>query len=271
MSVRNPELVRSEALSVGDDNVDCFVIQGEGKYKSGWQPDTKLRLTFWIEKGSNYVRKIEEHWEGELIKSDGSHYTRANVEVYPLVDLESPAVSPGLFEFQAPPAAKLVASFKQTHSLPTTKQSRLVGTIAPELIFRPPNGNPVPLRSMRGKPALIEFWATWCGPCIDAFPKLEQLYSQATSQGIAIITVDEDEPPEKADAFLATHRTSIWPNYHDDGEINRSLPGDGLPQFVLIDATGKIMYAESGFDEHELRAAFSRLGPGYTSLARKGN
>ena len=91
------------------------------------------------------------------------------------------------------------------------------------------------------------------------------------SQGIVMITVDEDERPETADAFLATHRTSSWSNYHDDGEINRSLPGDGLPQFVLIDATGKIMYAKSGFDEHELRAALSRLGPGYTPLARKRN
>lgn len=59
------------------------------------------------------------------------------------------------------------------------------------------------------------------------------------------------------------------PIHHDDGEINRSLPGDGLPQFVLIDAAGEIVYAKSGFDEHELRAAIGRLGPGYVSLDNK--
>jgi hypothetical protein len=83
------------------------------------------------------------------------------------------------------------------------------------------------------------------------------------------ITVDEDEQPAKADAFLATHRRSSWSNYHDDAEINRSLPGDGLPQFVLIDAAGEMVYAKSGFDEHGLRAAFGHLGPGYVSLDNK--
>ena len=84
-------------------------------------------------------------------------------------------------------------------------------------------------------------------------------------RGIVVITVDEDEQPAKADE-LATHRRSSWPNYHDDGEINRSLPGDGLPQFVLIDVAGKIVYAKSGFDENELRAALGHLVPGYMPL-----
>ena len=88
-------------------------------------------------------------------------------------------------------------------------------------------------------------------------------------RGVAIITVDEDEQPEKADTCLATHRKSNWSNYHDDDEINHLLPGDGLPQFVLIDATGKIVYAKSGFDEHGLRSALSRFSPGYMSLASK--
>lgn len=268
-SVRNPKLVRSELLSLANSNIDCFVIQGQGKYKSGWSPDTNVELTFWIEKKSNYVRKLEEKWKGQLIRGAISHYTRANVEVYPVVDLESPAVPPSLFQFQAPPAAKLVANFERTHTMPTPQRSSLLGMMAPELTFRSADGHLVPLSSVRGKPTLIEFWATWCGPCIDAFAKLEQLYSQATSQGIVVITVDEDEQPAKADAFLATHRRSSWSNYHDDGEINRSLPGDGLPQFVLIDAAGEIVYAKSGFDEHELRAAFGRLGPGYVSLDSK--
>lgn len=80
---------------LANSNIDCFVIQGQGKYKSGWSPDTNVELTFWIEKKSNYVRKLEEQWRGQLIKGDISHYTRANG----VVDLESPAVPPSLFQF----------------------------------------------------------------------------------------------------------------------------------------------------------------------------
>jgi thiol-disulfide isomerase/thioredoxin/outer membrane lipoprotein-sorting protein len=268
-SVRNPDVIGSEVLSLDDSDVECFVIRGQRKYQSGSLPDTKVELTFWIEKSSHYVRKIEEHWEGALIKGDTSHYTRANVEVYPVVDLSDADVPPTFFEFQPPPAAKRVVTFQGTRSLSKPQASHLLGTMAPELVFHSPDGHLVPLSSMRGTPILIEFWATWCGPCIAAFKKLEQLYSQATGHGIVVITVDEDEQPDKADAFLMAHRKLIWSNYHDDGEINRSLPGDGLPQFVLIDATGKIAYAASGFDEHELHAAFSRLGPEYSSPARQ--
>jgi hypothetical protein len=62
-SIRNPELMRSEALSLDHGQVDCFVIRGQGKYRSGSPPDTRLEITFWIEKSSNFVRKIEEYWK----------------------------------------------------------------------------------------------------------------------------------------------------------------------------------------------------------------
>jgi cytochrome c biogenesis protein CcmG, thiol:disulfide interchange protein DsbE len=271
-SVRNPDLIRSETLSLDNGQVDCFVIRGQGKYHSGEPPNTKLEITFWIEKGSHFVRRIEEHWEGELIRDDSTHYTRTNVEIYPVVDIEIPALPAALFEFQTPAAANLVASFKATYNtLPSKQRPSLVGTIAPELSWPSPDGNLVSLSSVRGRPTLVEFWATWCGPCVAAFAKLETLYSQAIGLGIVIITIDEDEQAKTAEEFLAKHRKSSWSNYHDDGEINRSLPGDGLPQFVLMDASGKIVHAGSGFDEHDLRTALSRLGPAYASLAKKPN
>jgi thiol-disulfide isomerase/thioredoxin len=271
-SIRNPELIHSETLLLDNRQVDCYVIRGQGKYRSGMSPDTRLETTFWIEKGSNLVRKIEEHWEGDLFRDDSTHYTRTNVEVYPVVDIENPTWPANLFEFQTPAAARLVASFNATYNtLPTRPRLSLVGTIAPELTLPSPDGRLVSLSSVRGRPTLVEFWATWCGPCVAAFAKLESLYSQAMSLGIVVITIDEDERAKTAEEFLAKHRKSSWSNYHDDGEINRSLPGDGLPQFVLMDASGKIVHAGSGFDEHELRTALSQLGPEYASLAKKPN
>ncbi len=268
-AVRGPELVRSEVLSLGSGSIECFVIHGEGKYRSGWEPDTSWELTLWIEKGSHNVRKIEEHWKGRLIKGDMSYYTRISVELYSVVDLGTPAVPQSLFEFEAPHAARLVARFDQRHALPKPRRSKLIGEVAPDLTLQSTEGGLIHLNSFRGTPTLIEFWATWCAPCIEAFPELEQIYTRATSQGIVVITVDEDSQPEKAAAFLATHRKSSWSNYHDDGEINRSLPGEGLPQFVLIDAGGKIVYANSGFDGPALRTAIGQLVRAHTPLEKK--
>jgi thiol-disulfide isomerase/thioredoxin len=110
------------------------------------------------------------------------------------------------------------------------------------------------------KPILIEFWATWCGPCVRAFPALEKLYSEVGKNGVTVITIDEDEEAQKAELFFAKRGKPTWTNYHDDGEINRAFPGAGLPQFVLIDTSGRIVYSASGFDEGDIRAAHGKLG-----------
>jgi thiol-disulfide isomerase/thioredoxin len=258
-SIRDPQIVGSEVLPTKTGNSECWVIRGPGRYMSGGSPDTKWELTLWIERGSNYVHKIEERWEGQLVLGQSARYAREVTELYSVVNLDDSNVPLTVFEFHAPAAAKLMANFTATPLSFQQQRARIVGKVAPEVIFRSPRGEPVALSSMRGRPALIEFWATWCGPCVSAFPQLKRLYSQLTRQGVAVITVDEDEEPEKAASFLAAHGKVPWSNYHDDGEINRSLPGDGLPQFVLIDAARKIVYQRSGFDEHELRTAIARL------------
>lgn len=134
-SVRNPVLLRSEMLFLGKGDVECFVIRGLGKYKSGWSPDTTSEVTFWVEKDTNFVPKIEEHWQGKLIGGDTSDFARTNVEVYPIVEFDNPAVVPELFEFQPPPTATLISTFRQRHPSLSSQRSTLLGTAAPEVEF----------------------------------------------------------------------------------------------------------------------------------------
>ncbi len=256
--VRDPQVVGSEVLSLKNSSVDCFVVRGPGKYKSGWSPDTELERTFWLEKRSNYVRKIEQRWKGRLLSGKTSRYEREIVDRFNVAELDDSAVPAEMFNFRPPTTAKLVEKFT-TIQPSLRKQPSIVGTIAPDVIFRSATGQVVSLSSMRGKPVMIEFWATWCSPCISAFPMLGKLYSELGQRGVVIITVDEDEESQEATSFLAKHGNISWPNYHDDGEINRLLPGEGLPQFVLIDAAGKIIFATSGFDEQMLRKEINGL------------
>jgi cytochrome c biogenesis protein CcmG, thiol:disulfide interchange protein DsbE len=257
---RDPMFTGSETLSFGTDTVDCFVVRAKGRYRSGWSPDTKVDLTFWIDKSALTIRKIEEDWEGQLTMGDAARSKRTNTKVFPVVELADPHEPTDLFEFQIPPGAKLVTDFKLMSPPPMRQHPGLVGSMAPAVKFQSTDGHAVLLNSFRGKPVLIEFWATWWGPCVAALPKLERLYAEAQSHDIAVVTIDEDETADKATAYLTTHANPTWANYHDDGEINRAIPGEGLPEFVLIDAHGKIVFEKSGVDEHELRAAFAHLG-----------
>ena len=61
--------------------------------------------------------------------------------------------------------------------------------MAPEISFTGPDGKKVELGSYRGRPLLLDFWATWCGPCLVSMPGLGRIYNDFTSKGLTVITV----------------------------------------------------------------------------------
>jgi thiol-disulfide isomerase/thioredoxin/outer membrane lipoprotein-sorting protein len=265
VTIREPKLIGSETLTIGSQNFECFIVRGPGRYQPGWAADTKVETTLWIEKRSNYVRKLVERWSGTIARGNPSLKSSLSTELYPVTKLDLPSSPAALFKFAAPTGATLVAKFSQTPF--PQKPPSLVGTMAPDVNFRDSTGRLLSLHSFRGRPTLIEFWATWCAPCVAALPKLDQFYSEAVVKGVNVITIDEDAEPEKPAALLAKYGKPKWLQLHDDDEINRAFPGEGLPQFVLIDANGKIVYTLFGFDEKALRTALSQLGPQFASVA----
>ena len=136
----------------------------------------------------------------------------------------------------------------------------MVGKTAPELSFTAPDGKKIDLSSYRGQPVLIDFWATWCGPCLLSMPSLSRIYNDFKARGLAVISVDQDSVPDGATEYLARHHYA-WTNYHDtDSKLYHAFKSDGIPLTVLIDAQGKIVYYESGEDEISLRKAIASLG-----------
>jgi len=113
---------------------------------------------------------------------------------------------------------------------------------------------------------LLDFWATWCGPCVESMPSVVRLYREAAKYGLILLSIDEDDDAKKAADFLSRNKES-WANFHDDGEIVRLFPNEGIPHFVLIDAAGKVVFSKSRFDEPALRAAIAGLGPEFGTIS----
>ncbi len=172
-----------------------------------------------------------------------------------------------LFRFSPPPDAKLIADFPDP-----TKDSgnvNLAGEPAPALKLKSEDGRVVALDSFRGKPVLLDFWATWCGPCLAALPQVAQIYQEAKDKGLVLLTVDQDQEANTAAEFLAK-RGYGWPNFHDgDGEIEKLVGSSGIPRTMLVNAQGKITYDAGGMDEDELRKEIAKLGPEYAPLLPK--
>lgn len=158
-----------------------------------------------------------------------------------------------------PDAASLQAQFsKLSKNLRESKagityQERLdklktvaVGARAPEFVQPDTNGAPVKLSSFRGKYVLVDFWASWCGPCRAENPNLVTAYNNFKGKNFTILSVSLDQPGRKDDWMNAIHKDGLcWTQVSDLkswGNDAAILYGArAIPQNLLIDPAGKII------------------------------
>jgi peroxiredoxin len=125
---------------------------------------------------------------------------------------------------------------------------RWVGKPAPELSLQSLDGKPVQLSQFQGKTVLLEFWATWCGPCRMAMPGVEALHRELAAKGLQVIAIS-NESPEQQQSFLAAN-SYTFAAWHDAGRsAETALEVDALPTQILISAEGKILFYRRGFGE----------------------
>jgi cytochrome c biogenesis protein CcmG/thiol:disulfide interchange protein DsbE len=111
---------------------------------------------------------------------------------------------------------------------------------APELPGQVLSGRPVELASLRGRPALINFWASWCRPCKQEAPELERFAMTLGDRG-SLVGVDWNDRADNARAFVAeSHWT--YPVLRDpDGDVGNAYGLRGLPTTFVLDSSGHIV------------------------------
>ena len=97
------------------------------------------------------------------------------------------------------------------------------------------------LSAFRGKPLIINVWASWCGPCRAEMGSLQQLSQRAGAQAFQLIGISTDDYEDKAQAFLKTARTSFAHFIDHELELENMLGADRLPLTLLVDARGKVL------------------------------
>ena len=100
---------------------------------------------------------------------------------------------------------------------------------------------------LEGRPAVINFWASWCGPCVDEMPLFESTWQRYKDRGVIFLGVDVQDSPQKAKGFV--QRLGItYPIVTDyEGELFKELgAGVGLPRTIFVKADGTILDGASG-------------------------
>ena len=103
------------------------------------------------------------------------------------------------------------------------------------------------LAALNGKVVYVDFWASWCVPCRDSFPWMNELQHEFGKQGLVIVAVNVDHERSDADDFLRQLSPDFGVRYDPQGLLAEQFHVKGMPTSVLIDRTGKVVTQHTGF------------------------
>jgi thiol-disulfide isomerase/thioredoxin len=110
-------------------------------------------------------------------------------------------------------------------------------------------GTPIDLAKLKGKVVLVDFWATWCGPCVAEIPNIKKMYEKYHAKGFEVVGVSVDEDKDKLAEFLKDKKlpwSSIYDHGAKEGERMSEYYGVmAIPQAILVDQEGKVVALEA--------------------------
>lgn len=136
----------------------------------------------------------------------------------------------------------------------TGEDDALSGQEAPDFEVELTDGTTMSLSDAEGKVVLLNFWATWCGPCVGEMPALQKLYDDYNTTEVQILAVDCGETKREVDSFVKENGYTFPIAYDEEGTLSTELyPTDGIPYTVIIDRKGNIVTTFLGADESDIQ------------------
>lgn len=140
-------------------------------------------------------------------------------------------------------------------------KKRLSGKTAPDLVLTDMQGKTIKLSALRGKTVLLDFWATWCGPCRADGPSLDKLSQKFGDKNLAVIGISVDEDRAVVQKFLNDHPHKYPIALTSENEMPRAYQVAAFPTYLVIDAQGNVVYATEGNKGFsELRKLLKKAG-----------
>ncbi len=114
-------------------------------------------------------------------------------------------------------------------------------------------------RELKGKLVIVDFWASWCGPCRGTFPLMEELHRRLARRGLVIVAVNEDKSRVAMTEFLKQHPVTFTVVRDAKKKLAAKVNVALLPASYILDGDGKVVSIQSGERTMENRAAFIKL------------
>ncbi len=130
---------------------------------------------------------------------------------------------------------------------------------APNFTLKTFSGQEVSLSALKGKVVLLDFWATWCGPCKESIPHLIQMYKDYQAKGLEVIGMNVDKGDVNAVRRFIQSADMPYPVVTTPREVVTKYGVVGLPTTVLIDKQGRIREKTTGFTEKLAQTTATRV------------
>ena len=114
------------------------------------------------------------------------------------------------------------------------------GDVAPDFVLPTPDGTVRKLSNFRGRPVLLNLWATWCPPCIAEMPVLNAIAEEYGPKGLAVLGLAGDEDAEEVRTFLASEPVKFEVLLDRNGEVGTQYGITGYPETFLLDREGRV-------------------------------
>jgi thiol-disulfide isomerase/thioredoxin len=164
----------------------------------------------------------------------------------PASSVQTPASQPSAAEHAS--AGPKSPATSEEGNIPLTAAIRMMRALGKPLVIagKQPNGKAFSTADWMGKVILVDFWGTWCGPCLEELPRVKKMYSQYHSQGLEVIGVDNDASAEALTNFLAADPRMPWPQLFDAdaakvlkfNSIAMGLGVESIPVMFVVDKKG---------------------------------
>jgi thiol-disulfide isomerase/thioredoxin/outer membrane lipoprotein-sorting protein len=272
MSLNLPELssihityktVGEETIEIDGQKHECWIVEmqvGEFSVPSvqAGKPQPKVGgavMTSWIDKklgiDLQFTLAMTMHMRTQDIEMRQKTVKKG-------IKIDQP-VDQALFTFTPPPGAKEVKELKLFGAV--TSKPNLAGKPAPAFEVKSLGGETFSLAALKGKTVLLDFWATWCGPCRKSMPVLEKISSEFKNSDLVILGVNTGEDREVVEEFLKKTPLQYPAVLSGESGILESYGVTAYPTFILIGRDGKIIANEVGFGgEDQLRQMIDKAG-----------
>lgn len=211
------------------DGSDCYVVYVK------YQDHSESRWFFGKE--DFLPRRVER-----IVRGDAK-----GAEVLVVKNLNTnPAIEKATFRL-SPPEGYIERKFDNEEEASAAEQLLPIGSTAPDFELKTPEGKSVRLKSLRGNVVVLDFWATWCGPCKQAMPGVQKLQDRYKDKPVKVIGISCWERKTADPDQYMKDKGYTYGLLLGGNEVADLYKLDGLPTFYVINSAGKVVYASTGF------------------------